>query len=602
MKVKLNKLIIKGFKGIDDFTLEIGGENATLIGENGTGKTSVADAFYWLLTDSNLERKSKFGIIKNSHEKAEVEGELFFGSKLKVLKKIYCPVIKKNMITGYTTIHYVDGIEMTQKEYQKEINLNIDIRLISDVHYFMSIPVTLRRTLLFSLISKISDDDIIKEYKDLRPAKQILNNRDFATIRLMLTREVKNLSKERDEIPVEIRTARSMLPGKKVRKEATIRKHIDKLDEQIADVKHGGNIIKHVALLKAELISLETNIRVQYESKEEKLRTRRFEIKTALNSNYRTITDEKEAIESKQKSLFQFNDQIDNLHNRWKEEKAMKYNPSTVCYACKQKLPLDQITRQEDEFKKEIAQSLKQIDMEGKELRKVIKNIESKISLHASIIEKIQSDIEKLEDELNIIEKKIEEIDRRMQEEIKNKRKKIEEQIKALKNENENSDLYKLKDEKSKLEAELNLSILEEDINIKISRYEKKQSKISKEIEAIEKNIWLLDEFNRKKAEYIESVIDDKFVITEWKLFRIHQNGNIEDICDPQFDEVPYIDLNTGSKINIGLDIVNTFASHYDIEFPVFVDNSESITNWIPSECQLINLKAMEGWKTLKIT
>jgi exonuclease SbcC len=96
-------------------------------------------------------------------------------------------------------------------------------------------------------------------------------------------------------------------------------------------------------------------------------------------------------------------------------------------------------------------------------------------------------------------------------------------------------------------------------------------------------------------------MISGKFKITAWKLFELRLNGSLKDTCEPYFEKVPFTDLNTGARINVGLDICNTFAEFYDLQCPVFVDNSESITNWIPTAAQMINLKAMEGVTKLKI-
>ena len=47
--IQIDELHIIGFKGIKDFVLSFGGHSAVISGRNGTGKTSVYDAFLWLL-------------------------------------------------------------------------------------------------------------------------------------------------------------------------------------------------------------------------------------------------------------------------------------------------------------------------------------------------------------------------------------------------------------------------------------------------------------------------------------------------------------------------------------------------------------------------
>ena len=47
--IQIDELPIIGFKGIKDLDLSFGGHSAVIFGRNGTGKTSVYDAFLWLL-------------------------------------------------------------------------------------------------------------------------------------------------------------------------------------------------------------------------------------------------------------------------------------------------------------------------------------------------------------------------------------------------------------------------------------------------------------------------------------------------------------------------------------------------------------------------
>ena len=56
--MKLISLELTNFKNIKYFVLESGGEDKNIYGKNGVGKTTLADAYYWLLTDkSSLDKK-----------------------------------------------------------------------------------------------------------------------------------------------------------------------------------------------------------------------------------------------------------------------------------------------------------------------------------------------------------------------------------------------------------------------------------------------------------------------------------------------------------------------------------------------------------------
>ncbi|MDR2139570.1 MAG: hypothetical protein LBP50_08485, partial [Tannerella sp.] len=49
-------------------------------------------------------------------------------------------------------------------------------------------------------------------------------------------------------------------------------------------------------------------------------------------------------------------------------------------------------------------------------------------------------------------------------------------------------------------------------------------------------------------------------------------------------------DTNNADKINIGLDIINTLCEFNGVSAPLFIDNSESVNEFIPVKSQLIKL------------
>ena len=49
MEIKINTLRLRNFKGVRDAEYRFNGRNARIEGANGTGKSTVFDAFTWLL-------------------------------------------------------------------------------------------------------------------------------------------------------------------------------------------------------------------------------------------------------------------------------------------------------------------------------------------------------------------------------------------------------------------------------------------------------------------------------------------------------------------------------------------------------------------------
>ena len=98
-------------------------------------------------------------------------------------------------------------------------------------------------------------------------------------------------------------------------------------------------------------------------------------------------------------------------------------------------------------------------------------------------------------------------------------------------------------------------------------------------LESIESMLFAIEEFVRFKARFVEGSINDLFRLATFRLFREQANGGLEERCDVVYDGVPFMGLNNGMKVNVGIDIINALSRHYGVTVPLFVDNAESVTN-----------------------
>ena len=119
-------------------------------------------------------------------------------------------------------------------------------------------------------------------------------------------------------------------------------------------------------------------------------------------------------------------------------------------------------------------------------------------------------------------------------------------------------------------------------------------------LETIEAMQYLVDEFTRYKTKFVEDSINGQFRAARFRLFREQANGSIEERCDVVCDGVPYVGLNNGAKINVGIDIINTLSRHHGVAVPLFVDNAESVTNLEYAATQVIRLVVSESDKQLR--
>ena len=119
-------------------------------------------------------------------------------------------------------------------------------------------------------------------------------------------------------------------------------------------------------------------------------------------------------------------------------------------------------------------------------------------------------------------------------------------------------------------------------------------------LESIEKMLYLADEYTRYKTKYVESSVNSLFRIARFRLFREQANGGVEERCDVVYDGVPYVGLNNGMKINVGIDIINSLSRHFGVTVPLFVDNAEGVTRLEQFGGQVIRLVVSESDKELR--
>ena len=68
--MKLNQLTISNFKGIRHLTIDLDGQDANIYADNALGKTTILDAWSWLLFDKDSSGAKDFN-IKTLNENGE---------------------------------------------------------------------------------------------------------------------------------------------------------------------------------------------------------------------------------------------------------------------------------------------------------------------------------------------------------------------------------------------------------------------------------------------------------------------------------------------------------------------------------------------------
>jgi hypothetical protein len=115
----------------------------------------------------------------------------------------------------------------------------------------------------------------------------------------------------------------------------------------------------------------------------------------------------------------------------------------------------------------------------------------------------------------------------------------------------------------------------------RVEELKTEQRRLSQDIATTEREIYLVEEFNKDKVNLLSDKINAHFKIVKWKLFERQINGGYNPICEPLVNGQAYNSaLNSGHKILAELDIIQALQRIYDVSVPVFLDNAERINDF----------------------
>lgn len=183
-QVTLKRLTLVNFKGLRNVAVEFGDGVTTISGRNGTGKTTIADSFAWLLWGKDREGNSdsKFGIKTNDAEgnfipdlEHEVTGlfdvvDTETGEASSVeLRRVYVEEWKtpkgstERTLSGHHTDYFFNGVPLKKAEYDAKVAAIIPedlFKVITDPYYFLTLHWKAQREYLLTMAGKINDADV----------------------------------------------------------------------------------------------------------------------------------------------------------------------------------------------------------------------------------------------------------------------------------------------------------------------------------------------------------------------------------------------------------------------------------------------------------
>lgn len=661
--MKLNTLEIHNFKGIKHFQLEADGHNVVVTGANGSGKTTIYDAFLWLLFGKDSTGRKDFQVRPLDKDNqvipelvVEVTATLDFNGTQCILKKEHIENRVKKDLRGYNTLCWIDDVPLKVGEYQKAVDEMIDestFKMLTDVHYFNGkLHWTDRRKILLDIAGDIDDP------KGFEALLKNMAGRSLDDYKKVLADQKKRVTEERDEIPPRIDELQRRLetyatPGTKKNDDSlalergNLRAQIDTLDKKRQALMDGEQdrqkLIdkinqKKAAQLRreAELESNTDGIQKQLDEKQT-IQKGLAKLQDAINNIESSISEKNRAIYNDKQELISCTSQLDKIRMEYAQaEHELKKAAAAVaepvvdknCPFCKQQLP-DAMLQETIKSGKERLMVLEAKAKARLDAVKICGNeVQNDVNICKKSIAEREAALKPLQDEKEKAQIKLKE----GQDWAKERMAIIEKQIatKETTPPNKDSIWLALTEEITHMEAALgqpasqqivalenerhDLTYKLDKINAalanrdgikqdtaRIKELQDREKELSQQLAAIEKQLADIQAYSDAQSAAVEEAVNGRFKHVTFKLFNHLLNGSTEDCCEALLNGVPYADCSYGQKIRMGIDVINVLVEHGNKDCPLFVDNSESLTYPIEYEGQTICLEATDS-KQLKVT
>lgn len=617
-EVQIKKLSIENWRA-QNKSIEFIGNITEIKGRNESGKSSVMNAFLWLITGYDEEDRLNYNLFDNTVEQtyknavpASVEAVLEVNGNEYTFKKTakqgWSRPRGKSEYERKGTDDYsffADGIEVSATQYKSQIEsllAPIDkLKIMLNLRYFLMLDWKDMRKQLEAMVGEIESSDFKGDYSVIL---QDLIKYTPDELKSLYKSKMKPMKASIDGLPKAIETMQNNLPDLTEVEEA--RKAIDEAKQQIADIDEkivgAGDFAKPYIEKRNEELAEISKLQEEYRKSEsvykdnfiDELAKIEKEIREVdlynadiEKTNRKTESDKENA----KKELEKMTDLLSGLRKRHeelteqnKECKARVFTGEKCAY-CGQELPEDKLEEARKRFNEQKEKDHAYIVSQGKSNKeylertlKCIDNLKAEIEKPLEVLEKKdKSDLEaKLVNlrasfvpydkttegaaKLSVIEEKqanLTVIPQQDNSALLNMKRGLLDEIET------NSKKLGLKDEYDK-QVE------------KIKGLQEELKNNSIELAKLEGKLAKVKEYEEEKAKIISDRVNGKFEYVQIEMSETNKSGDIIPACVVKDNKgVNALVTNNASRVLCGIDIAIAFQKFYGLSLPLFIDDYE---------------------------
>ena len=643
-KISLKSLSLVNFKGVRDLTVDFDNEATVVAGANGTGKTTLYDAYLWLLfgkdSSGRGDRTNGFNVKTLGSDgkpiyrlEHSVTGVFEVnGQRVKLQRSL---VEKWSKVSGTTdevmrdeTHYFINDVRCaTQREYQAEISEIIPedvFRMITNPYYFTSLAPDMQRDMLFDLAGNVTDEEVAALNPEFMELLDQANGTSLAKWAKEIAAKKKACNDVLTNIPTAIETAMKLTPedenwGELEAELAQKKASISEIDAQLADRNatnevannRKADLVRQIGDLRMKLTYRQENIRNEATKAHTEANRAIREKENVLNAKEYDVNTKRGELQNVEKRIATANVQVENLRNEFRAVAAEKYEEPTgeilCCPTCGEPLRGDNLETKKAQmrgnFEESKANRQKSIREQGQKASTTLRELQDKQTRLIGEIARLDDAILEIKGEINYAKAHVpaaaDYVDIITHDaqcvEMTNEINQLTNELDA---ERRTADVTELQEAKAILSdgiSELTMRLAKRSIiercRKEVEELEEKQVANNQSKAELERWEETYNNFVKTKDETLSQRINGLFNLVSFSFIKEQKNGGEKITCYCTVNGVPYADVNAAGKANAGLDIINAICRAKGIYAPIFFDNAESVNEFIHTFSQVIYLQ-----------
>lgn len=622
--ILLDLLHIENFKGIRNLDVNFK-EKTEIKGQNASGKTSVFDAFTWLLFDKDSSGANKFELRpldengdKIHHIEISVAANIVAdGDEIELKKTQKENWVKKRgaeeaEYQGNKNFYEINGFPKSEREFKEFISEMIDedlFKLLTNPMTFSAMKWQDQRAILMRFVDDVPTEEVAQSVENFDLIASDVAQASVDDCKKKYSKATKELKDRQKEIPVRI----DELSGQKVTIDAdALNKKREELVKQIDEMESKEFAITSIGTLNQRIAELEKRERQLSDDANADRKSRLNALNVKIRDAETERDSRRDALEAAKRDVARYlaeyktaKEDYEDLKSKFESVKAKEFDESSnICSACGQALPEDKQEENRKRFMEWQDGEKAKINAEAKETIQRAKTAQSKAEeadermkiLNKEVIAMTEK-VKELESQRAPLEQPIDvsgsDEQKKITKEILETRHQIAQYDKLeVEKQAHQAKIVELKDELRVVDAEIASASINESLDKRIAELKSELKETGQKLSDSERLLYVLENYVR----FISQKINERFDGLEFKLFETQINSGIRECCEVTYQGVPYGSLNSGHRIVVGLEIIKTLQELYETKAPVWCDNAETINSYnVPDmDCQMVMLRVTD--------